>query len=312
MDNGLLLGVNTFLAVAECGSFTGAALRLGVSPTAVSKSIRAMEGRHGVLLFQRTTRQVALTEAGRLLAERLRPAAEDIAQAFTTMAGLRDRPTGILRITAPRSAADLLAAVVPAYRRACPEVTLDLSLNDALVDLIRDGYDAGIRLDEAVEKDMVAVRLTPRITWTVVGAPAYLDRAGRPQAPEDLVHHESIRYRFSASRALHRWEFRRGRRSFIVDVAGGLVVDDRRLLLELAAQGQGLAYVAEREARADLAAGRLQAMLHPYIPSNEGLYLYFPGQSQRQPKLRAFIDALRASTREALRPGDDASPTTSR
>ena len=289
-------GVTPFLAVAETSSFTEAARRLGVTPTAVSKAIRLLEARHGVTLFQRTTRRVALTEAGQAVFLRSRSAAGEISEAFASLSGFRDRPMGALRITAPRSTSDLFSALVPAFRQACPDVVLDVSLDDAMIDLIAQGYDAGIRLGESVEKDMVAIRLTPQITWSVVGAPSYFANTARPKTPEDLVHHQAIRYRFLSSQTLHRWGFKRGKREFLVDVRGGLIVNDRALLIDCAVQGLGLAYVSDREVQSHIAAGRLEPLLRSYIPSDAGLYLYFPRHAQTQLKLRMFIDMVRKLT----------------
>ncbi|WP_367889703.1 LysR family transcriptional regulator [Burkholderia sp. L27(2015)] len=296
MLNDSLDGVTTFLAVAETCSFTTAARRLGVTPTAVSKAIRVMESKHGVTLFQRTTRRVALTEAGEAAFLRLRPAALEISETFAALGGFREKPMGSLRITAPHSASGLLAALVPAFRKAYPAVTLEISLDDAIVDIVASGYDAGIRLGDSVEKDMVAVRLTPEITWSVVGAPNYLAIAGRPTTPEELVHHQSIRYRFSSSRAVHRWGFKRGKRKFLVDVPGGLIVNERRLLVELCLQGLGLAFVADREVREYVADGRLEPFLQTFIPNEGGLYLYFPERSLTQLKLRVFVDLAKELT----------------
>ena len=293
-------GVTPFLAVAETSSFTEAARRLGVTPTAVSKAIRLLEARHGVTLFQRTTRRVALTEAGQAVFLRSRSAAGEISEAFASLSGFRDRPVGTLRITAPRSTSDLFSALVPAFRQACPDVVLDVSLDDAMIDLIAQGYDAGIRLGESVEKDMVAIRLTPQITWSVVGAPSYFANTGRPKTPEDLVHHQAIRYRFLSSQTLHRWGFKRGKREFLVDVRGGLIVNDRALLIDCAVQGLGLAYVSDREVQSHIAAGRLEPLLRSYIPSDAGLYLYFPRHAQTQLKLRMFIDMVRKLTAQPL------------
>jgi DNA-binding transcriptional LysR family regulator len=258
-------GVTTFLAVAETNSFTAAARRLGVTPTAVSKAVRVLERRHGVALFQRTTRRVALTEAGQAAFLRLRPAAAEMSEAFAALGKFREQPMGTLRITAPVSTSYLLSAVVPAFRKAHPDVTLEIALDEALVDLVAAGYDAGIRLGDSVEKDMVAVRLTPQITWSIVGAPGYLAKAGRPKVPEDLVRHECIRYGFLASQVLHRWGFKRGPREFLVDVSGGLIVSERRLLVDFAAQGLGLAFVTDREAGEHVAGGRLERLLQSFI-----------------------------------------------
>ena len=286
-------GVTAFIAVAETGSFTAAASRLAVTPTAVSKTIRQLEARIGVMLFQRTTRRVALTDAGRDAFHRLRPAAIEVAEAFAALSSFQQRPMGTLRITAPRNTLELFSALVPAFRQAHPEVSLDVSLDDAIVDLIAEGFDAGVRLGEAIERDMVAVRLSPPVEWAIVGSPAYFERHPPPKRPEDLLTHEAIRYRFQASKVVHRWGFKRGKREFVVDVTGGLVVDDRRLLVDMAAQGLGLAFVAEREASDRFADGSLIGTLQSFIPVDSGLYLYFPERSQQQLKLRAFIDLAR-------------------
>jgi DNA-binding transcriptional LysR family regulator len=290
-------GVAAFLAVAEHRSFTRAALQLGVTTTAVSKAVRVLEAQHGVVLFQRTTRSVALTEAGQSVLVRLRPAVKEIQEAFAALGGFRDRPIGNLRITAPHNALDpILRALVPAFRRAYPEVTLEVSIDDAFVGLVDAGFDAGIRLGEAIDKDMVAVRLTPPITWAVVGAPAYFAQGGRParpKVPEDLVRHEALHYRFAGSGALHRWSFRRGKREFLVETRSGLIVDDRRLLVDCALEGLGLAFVSHREVSGLLEQGRLEAFLQAYIPTDSGLFLYFPARSQTQLKLRVFVDMAR-------------------
>jgi DNA-binding transcriptional LysR family regulator len=287
-------GVAVFLAVAEHRSFTGAALALGVTPTAVSKAIRALEARQGVMLFQRTTRRVALTEAGQAVFVRLRPAVSEISDAFAALGGFRDRPMGTLRITAPHGAVEpILGALVPAFRRAHPEVTLEISLDEAIVDLVGAGYDAGIRLGEAVEKDMVAVRLTPEIAWSVVGAPRYFEGRERPKQPEDLVRHEALHYRFPGAGALHRWNFRRGKRDFLVETKSGLVLNDRQMLVDCAVEGLGLAFVSTQESRRAVAQGLLESFLQAYIPVDSGLYLYFPERSQSQLKLRVFIDMAR-------------------
>ena len=290
-----LSGVTTFVAVAELKSFSAAARKLAVSTTAVSKAIGVLERRYGIALFQRTTRQVALTEAGAALFRRLRPVSTEMTEAFDELESYRERPVGTLRVTMPRSSAMVfLEPLVPVFRRDYPDVTLEVSVDDAFVDLVADGYDAGIRLGESVAKDMVALRLTPEITWSIVGSPTYLARAGRPRSPEELLSHEAIRYRFPGSRILHRWGFQRDHREFIVDVTGGLIVDDRTALVSFARQGLGLAYVSDLEVRLFVGAGLLEPLLQHFIPSDLGLYLYFPKRSQSQLKLRAFIDALRS------------------
>jgi DNA-binding transcriptional LysR family regulator len=264
---------------------------MAVLATAVSHAIKLLERRTGVLLFQRTTRRVALTEAGASLFARLRPAASEIDEALAMLGGFRDQPMGTLRITAPRlSGALLIEPLIPLFRQAYPQVSLDISLDDATVDLMTGGFDAGIRLGESIEKDMIAVRLTSDLQWSVVGSPAYFAKAGKPLSPEDLTGHECIGFRFSTSGSAHRWEFRRNERDFTVGVEGGLTVNDRRLLISAARNGQGLAYACDLEIIDELTTGQLERVLQPFVPLSTALYLYFPSRTQTQLKLRAFID----------------------
>jgi DNA-binding transcriptional LysR family regulator len=288
-------GLTEFLAVAELKNFTQAAARLGVTPTAVSHAVKTLEKRTGVVLFQRTTRRVALTEAGMTLYSRLRPAAGEIDEALAALSGYRDRPMGTLRLTVPRLSGKLLIEpLIPRFREAFPDVVLDISLDDATVDLVTEGFDAGIRLGESIDKDMVAVRLTPDLNWSVVGAPDYFAKAGKPATPEELTAHPTIGYRFLTAGTAHRWEFERAGREFTVGVQGGLIVNDRNLMIAAARAGQGLAYVSDFEVMDDLAAGTLVQVLQSFVPPSSGLYLYFPARTQSQPKLRAFIDLATA------------------
>lgn len=295
-------GVVAFLAVARHQSFTAAAAELGVTTTAASKQIKQLEARLGVLLFQRTTRRVALTEAGQGLLARVRPAAGEITDALGALGAWGQRPRGTLRLTAPHIAVPLaLDALVPRMRRAHPEVTLEISLDDAMVDLVRAGYDAGVRSGETIERDMVAVPLTPQTKWSIVGAPAYFARAGRPRTPDDLARHECVRQRMLSSQTIYRWELMRGRREVSIEVGGGLVLDNVELIVAMARAGLGLAYVADALIEDDLATGRLQRTLEAYLRPGPGLQLYFPAGAQTQPKLRAFIDVIAAWVKEQKR-----------
>lgn len=294
MDRDQLDGLLPFLAVAEHLSFTRAGQVLNISPTAVSKSVQQLERRHGVTLFQRTTRSVALTEPGLVLFERLRHAVSDIGDALSLLSGYQTHPTGTLRLTMSRMAMMLVVEpLIPKFRQRYPDVTLELSLDEGTVDLASGRFDAGIRQEETVEKDMATVRLTPPLRWSVVGAPEYFARMGQPRKPEDLTGHEGIIYRFVTSKQRHRWEFTRQDRDVTVDMGGRIIVNDRGSLLSLARKGLGLAYVADVEAAGDLSAGRLESVLRDHIRPTPGLHLYFPSRVQVQPKLRAFIDMLR-------------------
>ncbi|PSH61583.1 LysR family transcriptional regulator [Phyllobacterium sophorae] len=287
-------GLAAFLAVADAGGFTPASARLGVSPAAVSQAVKALEGRLGTPLFVRTTRRVGLTEAGAALLSRVRPAAADIAGAIEAAGAMGDEPSGLLRLTVPRMAVPLVIdPVVPALRRAHPRIAVEVAVEDATVDLLGRGFDAGIRIGEYVERDMVGIRLTRDIVWSLVAAPSYLAAHGRPLTPEDLTRHESIRYRFPASGALYRWEFERNGRSVSVDPPGAIIVNDGALLVSFAKAGLGLSYVADIAVEPELAAGLLERVLEPFLPTTPGLFLYFPQRAQSQPKLRAFIDVAR-------------------
>jgi len=297
--------IRLFLAVAEHRSFTLAARRLEVSPTAVSKGVRALEAKHGVTLFTRTTRSVALTDAGASLLAALKPAVGQIEDAFSALARFQRRPAGRLRITAPRAFGYLVARVlVPRMRAAYPEIGFDLSLDDGLVDLVAAGFDAGIRLGQAVAQDMVAIRLSRPLAWSVVAAPAYFAQHGLPAHPRELLQHRAIRYRFTTSGILPPWTFRDG------DGADGHEVqlepeavvsaNDTRMIAELARQGLGIACLPDIEIGDDLRQGRLVRALADFLPATSGLYLYFPMRSQHQPKMRALVDEAARLAGEGL------------
>ena len=286
-------GLSVFLAVGRHKSFTAAAAEMGVTPTAVSQKIKLLEGRLGVVLFQRTTRRVALTEPGARLFERLGPAIGDVEDALAGLGDYRGRPSGNLRITAPRtSCAWLLAPLVVQMREAYPELSLEISLNDAFVDIVEAGFDAGIRLGDTVEKDMVRVPITPHSSWSIVGSPSYLAKAGRPRDPEDLVHHRTIRQRLIASGVVYRWELERRGKEITVDVPGGIIVDEAGFMVSLAREGAGLAYVSDELIESDIASGRLERVLEPFVTKGPGFCLYFPARTQEQPKLRALIEMV--------------------
>lgn len=291
-------GVSEFLAVARHASFRAAAAELGVTPAAVSQAIRTLETKTGLVLFQRTTRRVGLTEAGESLLARVRPAAAEIAEAFAALTDLRERPAGLLRLSVPRVAVPIVIEPALAdFRRAYPDVAVDIDVDDGVVDLTANNLDAGIRIGEMVERDMIAVRLTPDLHWSVLGAPAYFATRGRPRTPEELTRHECIRYRFLTAGSIYRWEFERGGRDFSVDVPGGVTVNDSALMLSFALKGMGLIYTADLFAAREIAAGQLEPVLEEFLPNTPGLFLYFPARTQTQPKLRAFIDMLTASNK---------------
>ncbi|MCW5658905.1 MAG: LysR family transcriptional regulator [Burkholderiaceae bacterium] len=291
-------GLTEFMAVADQGSFRSAAAQLRVSAAAVSQAIKALEARVGMPLFLRTTRSVALTEVGTQLHRRLRSATGEIAEALGEIDALRQRPSGVLRLSVPRIALDLVVLpVLPGFRAAYPEIKVEVDVNEASVDIANEGFDAGVRIGDFVQRDMVAVRLTPGFRWRVLGTPAYLARHGVPRRPEDLLQHQCIGYRFPTAKTVYRWQFQHKGRPLSVDVAGGIIVNDHLTMIALARAGTGLVYTADLVAAPDIEAKRLRAVLSAYCINGPGLHLYFPRRSQQQPKLRAFIDFAKRALR---------------
>ncbi|WP_194724251.1 LysR family transcriptional regulator [Noviherbaspirillum malthae] len=287
--------IRIFLAVAKHRSFSLAAQELAISPTACSKGVRALERRHGVVLFRRTTRSVSLTEPGVSLLAMLKPAIDQIEEAFTALEPFRERPAGRLRITAPRALGLRVARLlVPGMRANYPDVSLDLSLDDGVIDLVAQGYDAGIRLGQSIEQDMVTVRLSRELSWSVVAAPQYLGRHGAPGVPQDLLNHKTIRYRFNSSGLLHAWRFTGPDGAYELETDTALVANDTAAIAEFARQGLGYAYLPDIEIEADLRQGHLVRVLDTFVPKTTGLYLYFPVRTQAQPKMRALIEQAQA------------------
>ena len=283
--------IRLFLAVANERSFTRAAMRLNITPTAVSKGVRALEKTHGVPLFVRTTRSVSLTEAGAGLLTALAPAVSQIDDAFKELAHYQSRPSGHVRLTAPRSFGFLVARfLVPRMRATYPDITFDLALDDGLVDLVASGIDAGIRLGQAIAQDMVAVRLSRPLSWSIVSAPSYLEQAGIPELPQDLLQHQTLRYRFSTSGRLPPWKLRGAEGELLLDTEALLTANDTQMLAEWARQGMGLAYLPDMEIAEDVRSGRLVRVLTQFVPDTSGLFLYFPMRTQNQPKMRAVIE----------------------
>lgn len=287
-------GLAAFLAVANRASFRAAAGDLGVTRAAVSQAVQTLERRLGQSLFQRTTRSVSLTEAGQQLLAAVEPASTQVLRGFEEVASRGSSPVGTLRLTAPRIAIDLiLAPVLPEFRVAYPKIEVELDVNDASIDLTAKRHDAGIRIGEFIDRDMVAARLSPDFQWVVVGAPGYFARHGKPRTPRDLLKHECIRYRFPTSGAIYRWEFQADGADFTIEPPGGITVNDHLSTVEFARRGAGLAYTVNHVAAGLLKSGELISVLRSYLPAKQGLFLYFPANARRQPKLRAFIDTAK-------------------
>ena len=298
-----LADLAAFAAVAARLSFRRAATDRGVSPSALSHSIRGLEERLGVRLFNRTTRSVALTEAGAELNERLRHAFGDIDAALDSINRFRDSPMGRLRLNVPRAAILMLAPVVNAFVRRHPDVSLEIVTDDALIDIVAAGFDAGIRFGEHLAQNMIAVRIGGELRFAAVGSPDYFARSGKPATPHDLNRHACIRRRFPSG-AIFRWEFEKDGAPLDIDVPGHLTLDDPGLMLQCAASGAGIALVFEDEAEPMLQAGRVIRVLEDWCPPFPGMFLYHPMRRQMPAALRSFIDVAQALQRGGGSPSE--------
>lgn len=283
-----------FVVVADEMSFTRAATKLEMSPSALSHAMKALEDRLGLQLLVRTTRRVSTTDAGEHLLRTLRPALADINAGLTALNQLRDKPAGTLRITTPRHAAtSVLFPILPDFRHAYPEIRIEITVDESLTDIIESRYNAGIRPGEKVAKDMVAVPISPRLRTAVVASPTYFADHPTPTTPQDLTEHDCINYRYATSGNLYPWGFERDGRSFQMRVEGSLVLNDGDLILAAALAGQGIAYLHENQVVDQVAEGRLIRVLKAWCLTLPGYYLYHPNRSQIPPALTALIDVLR-------------------
>ncbi|APO76022.1 LysR family transcriptional regulator protein [Rhizobium etli 8C-3] len=282
-----------FAAVANHQSFRRAADVMGVSRSALSHAIIGLEAKLDVRLFNRTTRSVSLTQAGARLLARLDPVLQELDQALDTLSEERGTPSGTLRINSNKSGARILVAeVVPRFLDLYPDVELDLVSEGRLVDIVEQGFDAGIRLLETVPKDMVAVKFGGDVRFIAVAAPSYLDGKARPHTPDDLYAHCCVRQRLPSGKR-YRWEFSKRGAEVTIDVPGNLTLDDNDLLVQAAADGRGIAYVPEYFAQPFLGSGQLVTVLDDWCPPTPGLALYYPRSRHVPSPLRAFIDLLR-------------------
>ncbi len=289
-----LSGLGPLLSVAEKRSFTAAATELGVTPSAVSQTIRALERRVGVRLLQRTTRSVGLTEAGARFVARLKPALDGVHEAFESLGELRDRPAGVLRLNLPRLGyAQVLAPRLSAFMQAYPEIELDVHIDDAFADIVEQGFDAGIRIGEMVEREMIGVRVSADLRTLVVGSPSYFATHPRPTHPRDLHAHDCINYRRRTLGGVYRWEFSERSKDFEMAVKGRLLVNDADLMLDAALRGLGLAYLLETAVADHVRAGRLVTVLSDFCAPFPGFFLYYPSRAHLAPKLQALVDFLK-------------------
>lgn len=284
------------VAVARLGSFRAAAAELGMSTSALSHAVAALEARLGVRLFNRTTRSVSPTDAGEQFIARIAPALAEIGDAIEGINSHRDTPAGTLRINTSAGAARMiLTPIILEYLRRYPDMNVVLVTEGRLVDVVGQGFDAGIRLAEAVPQDMIAVPIGGDVRMLVVGSPAYFAGREQPQVPADLLHHRCIRARMATGR-IWPWEFERRGEAVEIDVPGTLTLDEMTLMVEATLAGTGLAYLSEWSVREHLADGRLISVLDEWSPPYPGLCLYYPGRRHVPAGLRALIDLIREAT----------------
>jgi len=294
MHGASLAETTAFVTVVELKSFTKAAKQLALSPPRVSELIRNLEEQLGVRLVERTTRSVAPTAAGERLLERLRPVLDEYRSALESTNEFRGKPAGILRLTAPPPAGDFfLASAIPRFLAHYPEISLDLSFTDALTDIVAEHFDAGIRIGERIERDMIAVRVTDELPLVVAGSPAYFAQRGKPKTPDDLVAHDCIRTRFSSGTYVP-WRFRVKRRDLEVHVEGRLVVNSVTVGRRAAVEGLALIQAPHVFIASELAEGTLVTALDEWAPTPlTGFFLYYPSRRQMRPALKALVDFLR-------------------
>ncbi len=283
-----------FLAVAKDRSFTKSAAKLGVSPSALSHTIRRLESRLGLRLLTRTTRSVSPTEAGERLLQTVGPWIEEIEGELEALSELREKPAGTIRITAGDHPAHSvlwpkLAKLLPKY----PDIKVEVTVDNSLTDIVAQRYDAGVRLGEQVAKDMIAVRIGPDVRFVVVGAKSYFAKHSAPKRPQDLIGHTCVNYRLAPQGGLYAWDFEKDGRELKVRVEGQLVFNGVFQVLDAALAGFGLAYVPEDLAQPYLAKGRLKRVLEDWCPPYSGYHLYYPSRRQPTPAFALLVDALR-------------------
>jgi DNA-binding transcriptional LysR family regulator len=286
--------IAAFVAVARDGSFTKAAARLGVSQSALSQTLRNLEARLGLRLLTRTTRSVAPTEAGERLMQTVAPRLEEVEAELAALTALRDKPAGTVRISAGEHAAEMvlwpaIAKLLPSY----PDIVVEVVVDNGLTDIVAERLDAGVRLGEQVDKDMVAVRIGPDLRMAVVGAPSYFAGRKKPRTPEDLTAHNCINLRLPSAGALYAWEFEKGGRALRARVEGQFIVNTATLAVKAALSGAGLAFVPAERVLAHVKAGRLTRVLADWCPPFAGFHLYYPSRRQPTPAFKALMEALR-------------------
>ncbi|WP_047459834.1 LysR family transcriptional regulator [Rhizobium rhizogenes] len=289
-----LVDLNAFLTVAEEGSFTRAAAKLGTSQSALSHTIRRLEARVGVRLLTRTTRSLAPTEAGERLLATLKPALDSIGAELSSLSELREKPAGTIRITTAEHAANtVLWPALEKFLPDYPDIHVELSIDSGLTDIVTERFDAGVRLGEALAKDMIATRISPAVRMIVVGSPAYFEQRTIPLVPQDLSEHKCINQRLLSAGSLYAWELEKDGREVRVRVEGQLAFNNTNMIVRAAIAGFGLAFIMEDHVREQLADGSLVCVLEDWCPSFPGYHLYYPSRRQPSAAFALLVDALR-------------------
>lgn len=284
-------GLSEFLAISKRLSVRKAALDLGKTPGSVSQALQKLEHRLGIQLFHRTTRKMALTEAGHELLLKIEPAAQAIEKSFEDAAQSAEEPSGTLKLIVERLALHhVIEPVLPAFRKAWPNLNVNITVSNRHSNFVSEGYDAGILIGSYIEQDMIAVRLSKPFKWAVFGSPAYFKTHGRPKVTSDLIHHECIRFRRPEKDDIYQWEFIENNQNVKIEPTGSVTVNDGESMRSLAVKGVGLIYSSTFHSSRELANGTLETVLLDASPGEDGLYLYFPKAAKNQPKLRAFIN----------------------
>jgi Transcriptional regulator len=286
-----------FWVVAKEGSFTKASALLGVSPSALSHSIKAMETRLGFRLFNRTTRSIALTETGEHLFAIIEPKLTDLDREMQNLHESLNRLTGNIRITATEHAASaILSPLIRSFVAKYPEIKIEVSVNNGFVDIVNERFDGGIRLGEHVEKDMVAVRVGPDFRMIAIASPAYFEKHGKPETPQDLLQHACINLRLSHQGGIYAWEFAEDGKEFKLKVDGQLTCNSVSLIKSAALNGLGIAFLAENFVSDEIKSGELVSVCEAWCPTFTGFHLYYPSAKQHKPAFAKFVEAIRYST----------------
>lgn len=289
-----LADLNSFLAVERMRSFTHAAVELGITTSALSHAIRNLESRLGVRLLNRTSRTVSPTDAGAALAKRLNVGFSEISGALAALDRHRDRPSGRLRLNVLSDGARLLfTRVLPAFLEAYPEMSVEVAVDDKMLDIVSAGFDAGIRFGDTIPEDFIAVRLSEDLRWVAVASPRYLNANPRILVPEDLKHQNCIQIR-TGNGVIYRWDFEKDGERRAIDVPGQLCVNETTFGIEMALADRGITYCLEARVRSHLARGELQIVLPDWAPEEPAFYLYYPGRRQMPPGLRELVDLFRS------------------